>query len=371
MKIIDIHYLDYLKKSEEKSYHPKLLELYKKLPNKIESFKNSILYGPSGVGKYTQMLEIVKKYSPSKLKYEKKMSVIHNKVSYNYKISDIHFEIDMSLLGCNAKILWHEIYNNILDIIITRPNKEGIIVCKNFHNIHMELHDIFYTYMQNLSIEYIRFKSIHLKYIILTENIGFISNNIINTCILINIPKLTKTQYNSISNTNKNKQKQSKIKENINNEISKELDYEIIEKKTIEKNNIDKENIIKVEIDNINDINSINNIKNLEYNINHIVPYIYYCNELLEYIINIKNIKFSVIRDKLYDLFIYNLDTYECIWYILDYLISNNYLNDVNSVLIKTYYFLQYYNNNYRPIYHLENYIFYLINDIYGYKQSV
>ena len=35
--------------------------------------------------------------------------------------------------------------------------------------------------------------------------------------------------------------------------------------------------------------------------------------------------------------------------------------DDMSSILIKTYTFLQYYNNNYRPIYHLEHYIFYLI----------
>ena len=35
---------------------------------------------------------------------------IHKKKQYTFKISDIHFEIDMELLGCNAKVLWNEVY---------------------------------------------------------------------------------------------------------------------------------------------------------------------------------------------------------------------------------------------------------------------
>ena len=38
----------------------------------LKNLKNLIIYGGSGVGKYTQMINIVKKYSLSELKYEKK-----------------------------------------------------------------------------------------------------------------------------------------------------------------------------------------------------------------------------------------------------------------------------------------------------------
>ena len=36
----------------------------------------------------------------------------------------------------------------IMDSIIAKDNKTGIIVCKNFHCIHNELLEIFYSYMQ-------------------------------------------------------------------------------------------------------------------------------------------------------------------------------------------------------------------------------
>jgi len=77
-------------------------------------------------------------------------------------------------------------------------------------------------------------------------------------------------------------------------------------------------------------------------------------------------------RDKIYDIFIYNLDVTECIWHILKYLIENNNIEhaDVNDVMMECFSFFQYYNNNYRPIYHLEKFIFYLINRIHGFQHS-
>ena len=79
---------------------------------------------------------------------------------------------------------------------------------------------------------------------------------------------------------------------------------------------------------------------------------------------------YSKIRIILYDILIYNLNIYDCIFYILKTLINNNKIinNELNneSLLYNTFIFLKYYNNNYRPIYHLENYILYLIKDIHG-----
>ena len=111
------------------------------------------------------MLKCIKQYSPSELKYEKKISITYNKQAYFFKISDIHYEIDMSLLGCNSKLLWHEIYIQLVDIISTKQDKSGIIVCKYFNEIHSELLDNFYSYMQNNT------NSIDLKYILININL--------------------------------------------------------------------------------------------------------------------------------------------------------------------------------------------------------
>tara|TARA_B100001287_G_scaffold95013_1_gene79861 strand:- start:1076 stop:2047 length:972 start_codon:yes stop_codon:yes gene_type:complete len=320
MKITDNHFENYLNKYDECDLHPKLKSVYDSFPDTLSELNNLIFYGPSGTGKYTQMLACIRKYSNTNLKYEKKLSITYNKNTYFYKISDIHFEIDMSLLGCNSKLLWNEIYNHIQDIILAKSNNIGIIVCKNFHNIHSELLDIFYSYMMTIS-------NINLKFILLTEKISFIPDNIINICVIISVPRPLKTHYNKCTN--------KKLDKNIN-------------------------------------LSQISNIKHVNLNIESffINKQQQICNNILDIILNIDNNIYIELRDKLYDIFIYNIDVTECIWYILKHLINNNHIKqeDVNDILLFSYKFFQFYNNNYRPIYHLENFIFYLINKIYGFK---
>jgi hypothetical protein len=84
---------------------------------------------------------------------------------------------------------------------------------------------------------------------------------------------------------------------------------------------------------------------------------------------NIDDIKFLKFRDLIYDILIYNLDVTDCVWYIMSTLINKNKIKkeQINDLLIKTYVFFQYYNNNYRPIYHLENYLFSLVCIIHNF----
>ena len=83
-----------------------------------------------------------------------------------------------------------------------------------------------------------------------------------------------------------------------------------------------------------------------------------------------KNINYVIFRDLLYDILTYNLDVAECIWYIIYNLIQNNHIKQENitKILIKTYTFFKFFNNNYRPIYHLESIIFYIIGKINQYE---
>ena len=75
------------------------------------------------------------------------------------------------------------------------------------------------------------------------------------------------------------------------------------------------------------------------------------------------NLDFTKFRDTIYDILVYNLDTAECIYYILSYFIQNNMLSKshTSQILNKIYPFLKYYNNNYRPIYHLGTILIYII----------
>ena len=79
------------------------------------------------------------------------------------------------------------------------------------------------------------------------------------------------------------------------------------------------------------------------------------CDNIIQEISKKEKLSFTDFRDTLYDILTYNLDVTECLWYILRYFIENNFLSsqDITDILNKSYYFLKYYNNNYRPIYHL------------------
>jgi hypothetical protein len=268
------------------------------------------------------MLKSIKKYSQSELKYDKKISIVHNKQQYLFKISDIHYEIDMSLLGCNSKLLWHEIYLQIVDIVssksaISDKPRIGIIVCKYFHEIHTELLENFYSYMQKNTL------SVEIKFILLTEHISFIPDNILNCCEKISISRPTKNAYSKC----------------IKNKFP---------------NNLKLENITNSKI--------LNN-----YDENIMTHYKIIMNKIIKNIINPDEIQFLAFREILYDILIYNLDTTTCIWYVLSTLVEQNKIhkNNISTILINTYCFFQYYNNNYRPIYHLERYFLQLAKETY------
>jgi hypothetical protein len=320
MKFYETHFEEYIIENNRENLHNKLDKIYEKFPKTLNELKNLIFYGPNGTGKYTQMLKSIKKYSPSELKYERKISLTYNKQQYFFKVSDIHYEIDMSLLGCNSKLLWHEIYQQIIDIVSAKTDKSGIIVCKYFHEIHSELLDNFYSYMQqNNAI------CVDIKFILITEELSFIPDNILNCCEVINICRPTKTAYQKCTKT----KLPTKLK---------------------------PENITNIKILHL-------------YNEDLMLQYKIICNKIINNLININDLQFLKFRDLLYDIFIYNLDISDCIWYILSNLIEQKKIKNehLSKIMIKTYGFFQYYNNNYRPIYHVENYLLYLAKLIHGF----
>ena len=261
---------------EKNNLHPKINKLIKTFPEKIEMFKNMIVYGCENVGKYTQALNIISRYSPTKLRYEKRV-IINSKdtrdENYTLKMSDIHFEVDMFLLGCNSKSLWYSIYHHILDIV-SQKSKYGIILCKNFHLIQNELLDVFYSYMQN------NFSPIRIYFILITEELSFIPNNIIDCSEIIHIPKPYKSNILKCG------------KKNVKNDL--------------------QENIIQAVVT--------------------------------------KDINYIKIRNSLYDIFIYQINVYYCLWVVY----RKMDIKDINLAFKYLTTFFHRYNNNYRHIYHIE-----------------
>jgi len=320
MKFLQTKFEEYINISQKRNLHPELVPIMNNVKNNTGIENNLIFYGPAGIGKYTQVLNYVKTFSSSNLKYERKIDInLGKKKQFMFKISDIHFEIDMELLGCNAKVLWNEIYKAILDITSTRQPHAGIIVCKNFHKIHNELLDIFYSYMQSLD-----HKNINISFIFVTEAISFIPDNILKRCSIINMKRPTMSTY----------------------------------KKCVGKNNF-------ADID----IKKINNIKDIICKNKQLTsPNKKIVGKLINSIENYNNIKYLEFRDNIYEIFIYHLDLDECIWEIINYFVEKKMIYGEKLEKIQHYLFrfLKYYNNNYRPIYHLERLMFYICNTIHG-----
>ena len=323
MKFYETHFDDYIKSNINNPLHKKEVISY----NDICKLDNLIIYGAPGIGKYTQALSIINNFSQSQLKYEKKMVVSYNKTLYYFKISDIHYEVDMSLLGCNSKLLWHEIYNQIVDSILSKNEKGGIILCKYFHEIHSELLEIFYSYMQSLYNS-----SITMKFILLTQDLCFIPDNILNYCRHINLSRPSRSSYN----------KCLKIKLSSENNIS------LIN------------NIKDIKNESLKYLNNNTDLKNIKPD--SIETHKVICDIIIEKLLNIEELKYLNLRDLLYDICIYDLNIVNCIWYILKTLISKDKIDEkqLNRILIQTYSFLKLYNNNYRPIYHLEKHMLYI-----------
>lgn len=166
-------------------------------------------------------------------------------------------------------------------------------------------------------------KNINLTYIILTEQVSFIPNNILKRSITIPVKRPTKNSYSKC--TGKILPKNIEVKKICNIKILKAQTYEIM--------------------------NSQDN----------------YANQLIDIIEKYQEKQFIDIRNTIYNFFIYGIDISESLWMVIDYFIKKKKLNkdNIDSILCRLYIFFKYYNNNYRPIYHLESIIYYLINIIH------
>lgn len=366
MKYYETTYDEYLTSVEQYNLHHELNDIYNKMPKCINKFDNTIIYGAPGIGKYSQTLKILKKYSGSDLKYDKKITVQNDKNQYTFRISDIHYEIDMSLLGCNSKTLWHDIYLQIVDIISVKSEKIGIIVCKNFHKISSDLLEVFYSYVQ----QYNDSSTIQLKYIIVAESISFIPSNIINAFRRIQIKRPEMEKYNGLLMHNQQLQTTIIGPHDFIRRINSIVDSknpQIPNKGEACKqllNRISHTNIL-----NLKEMHALKLVKNETELPNDVFNII--CDTIIKEITSIDKVSFTGFRDALYDILTYNLEVAECIWYILMDLIVNEKImeKDISDIMTKTHSFLKYYNNNYRPIYHLENMLLYITSKIHNYNE--
>ena len=291
----------------------------------LNDIDNIIFYGPSECFKYKAALKIIQNYSASSLRYEKKLLLNLQKTDFFFKISDIHYEINIELLYYNTKYLWHEIFNYITNIIQCSKKKFGIILLKNFEKINNDLIDIIYNYMQKI-ID----RNITIRFFIITNCITFIPKPILNICKIKYFTKLSDNNLLKLCNKN-NRQFLSKNSDLLQN------------------------------IDNLNTLNYIN-LNNENKNI--LNKYQPLCDLIISKLLA-NSINIIELRTLLYDILILHLNIYDCCFYILSQLIKNKniILTKIISqkLSLKTLSFFKEFNNNYRPIFHLESYILYLL----------
>ena len=186
------------------------------------------------------------------------------------------------------------------------------------------------------------FSSLTIKYIIITESISFIPFKIINMCKVLYFSKLNKKTILGLCNKN-NKQYIKYLYANNNNN-----------------NNNDDDSIKQL----LNKVNSPNIFSYLDIsnNLNFIEHHKSICDTYIELITNV-NYNIKNIRTLLYDILIYHLNCHECFYYIIKTLIQKEVIVDakISDLIYNSLIFLKNYNNNYRPIFHLESFTLYLI----------
>jgi hypothetical protein len=300
--------------------------------NNDKNFANYIFYGPPCSYKYKNALKLLQHFSPSNLKYEKKLHIDLAKIDFYIKISDIHYEIDVENFIYNSKSSWNDIYTVIYNSIASSINKKGYIVFRNFDKINYDLLELLYNYMQKEL-----FSSLTIKYIIITESISFIPYKITNMCKVLYFSKLNKKTIYGLCNKNNRQFFKYLNANNTNNDSIKQLYYKV-----------NNPNIFSY-LDISNNLKYIENHKSI-------------CDTYIE-LITSSNYNIKNIRTLLYDILIYHLNCHECFYYIIKTLIQKNLIltNKISDLIYNSLIFFKNYNNNYRPIFHLESFTLYLI----------
>jgi hypothetical protein len=200
--------------------------------------------------------------------------------------------------------------------------------------------DLLYNYMQKEL-----FSSLTIKYIIITESISFIPYKIINLCKVLYFSKLNKKTIYGLCNKNNKQFFKYLNATNTNSSSNSNNDDDSIKQLC---NKINNPNIFSC-------LDISNNLKFIEHHKS-------ICDTYIELITN-SNYNIKNIRTLLYDILIYHLNCHECFYYIIKTLIQKELIlnNKISDLIFNSMIFFKNYNNNYRPIFHLESFTLYLI----------
>jgi len=362
------NYNEIINENSDYNFNKELLQIIKNSgssndDNNSISLNNYIFYGPSCSYKYKNALKLLQHFSPSNLKYEKKLHINLVKTDFYIKISDIHYEIDVENFIYNSKSSWNDIYNIIYNSIASSCNKKGYIVFRNFDKINYDLLDLLYNYMQKEL-----FSSLTIKYIIITECISFIPYKILNMCKVLYFSKLNKKTIHGLCNKN-NKQLFKYLSiNNANTNVNTNTNANANTNANTNTNANDTNDSIKQICHKVNNPNIFTYL-DISNNLKFIEHHKSICDTYIE-LITSTNYNIKNIRTLLYDILIYHLNCHECFYYIIKTLIQKELIvsNKICDLIYNSLIFFKNYNNNYRPIFHLESFTLYLIEIIHENK---
>ena len=104
-----------------------------------------IVYGPNGSGRYSQVVRMLAKYSPSRLAYDRFQVIwdAEEKHQIGIRYSDVHCEMDLSVWGHGQKDLWQAAWQWIEN----HTSPQMCIVLCNFQDIHYDLLSMLPAYL--------------------------------------------------------------------------------------------------------------------------------------------------------------------------------------------------------------------------------
>lgn len=274
----------------------------------LDTPHNLIIYGRKSIGKYYLAMDMVRKFSPLDLQYEKMMPISYNKKTYTIRISDVHFEIDMQMLGTNSRLIWQSIFTAVLDIAQAAMTKSRtrFIMLKNFQDVSSEMYDLLLCYIDDRIT-----KPANIYYIVITESISLLHNEMLDKFAIVQVPVPSEAALLRMNGDEVGLWKRPSAKISYN-------EYEV----RIFQN-------------------------------------------LMQCIDGFTASRCVDLRNGIYDVLIYNLSPLNIIFRIMRHMMIGNDACRIAEVFFRLNDMMIEYNNNYRPIIHLERFVIYFV-DVLG-----
>lgn len=171
----------------DRPLHPLILETIDRLPTKLQDMRSTVIHGPPGSGKYSIALAIAGGFSPSALRYEKKMVVECDGKSqphdFSLPMSDVHFEVDMGVSHCGSRTGWGQVHRSIVEAVQIRREKSAIVLCRGVDAADSDLLSTLESFMRPTS------GGVDLRYILVTDHLGVLPQSLRARCTIIAVPR--------------------------------------------------------------------------------------------------------------------------------------------------------------------------------------